>query len=343
MTREPLRVMQDMLQILEEGSFVATYKYAVLLGLIDACVARPGAEVVTSRQLANHVIALYWPQVRVHVGRVLTQNSGRQAKIVQQVHTFAVQNEGVPLVRARTQAQWQGLLDDVEHTLIEMPLPKLQRIRGETVETLFHINWTDTPAPTAREVRRPDFDNRILLLPGVGDALIQLAPLLRPFIQHQWAQKVAKLNALPEAELPEFLFGPTRGDLVPLRDGLADVQGGRCFYCDGRLGKAFEVDHFLPWSRVPSDDLANLVAADRECNNDKRDYLADIEHLVRWRRRQEAALADFADRMQWSFVPQAALLSARALYAPLTPDSRLWTGRKQWASADRERLKQALQ
>src|SRR3954468_24781674 len=47
------------------GRFSSTYKFAVLLGLAELCVeAPPGTDSFTTRQLAERVVELYWPQVR---------------------------------------------------------------------------------------------------------------------------------------------------------------------------------------------------------------------------------------------------------------------------------------
>ncbi len=340
--RDPMRVLQDVLQILEDGQFVSTYKFAVLLGLIDASVAGDAlGDSLTTRQLAEHVIALYWPQVRPHQGRVLSQNSGRQGTILAAVQAFRDAHPE-PLVRARTLESWSALLARVEWTLIEMPLPKLQRIGREHVELLYRINWSDSALPRRRNGTLVDFDNRVLLLPGVADALVRLAGVLRPFIQQQWAQKVAKLNELPEADLPEFLFGPTRGDLGVLVPGLTDVQSGACFYCGEALRGAVEVDHFLPWSKYPSDDLGNLVAADRQCNNDKRDYYVSPEHIERWRTRDAKALADVATTARWTFRPDLELGAARSIYRRLGDNTWLWREKGKLVPLESARVLAAL-
>ena len=58
---------EKVLELLDEGRYTATYKYAVLLGLIDVCLEQTqssGAppEMVTTRQLADKIVELYWPQ-----------------------------------------------------------------------------------------------------------------------------------------------------------------------------------------------------------------------------------------------------------------------------------------
>lgn len=56
---------ERVLALLDQGTFVATYKYAVLLALMDLCpegTQRDGAapDCVTTRQLAEKVVELYW-------------------------------------------------------------------------------------------------------------------------------------------------------------------------------------------------------------------------------------------------------------------------------------------
>jgi 5-methylcytosine-specific restriction endonuclease McrA len=100
-------------------------------------------------------------------------------------------------------------------------------------------------------------------MPGVHERLVSLSAVLRPLIHRHWSDMVARLNALPERHLEEFLFGASRESLAPVREPLWRLQGGRCFYCGGRVSLAqAEVDHVLPWSRFAEDGLENLVVAD---------------------------------------------------------------------------------
>jgi hypothetical protein len=57
---------ERVLELLEEGRYTATYKYAVLLALIDVCLERTQAsgappDVITTRQLADKIVEIYWP------------------------------------------------------------------------------------------------------------------------------------------------------------------------------------------------------------------------------------------------------------------------------------------
>jgi hypothetical protein len=64
---------EKLLALLDEGRFTATYKYAVLIGLMDLCMENSldsglAPESVTTRQLAEKIIEIYWPHVFLQSG-----------------------------------------------------------------------------------------------------------------------------------------------------------------------------------------------------------------------------------------------------------------------------------
>jgi 5-methylcytosine-specific restriction endonuclease McrA len=344
----PLAVGERIIALLDEASFTATYKYAVLLGLLDLCLERgalagEGALTLTTVQLAEKVLNAYWHQVRplpLGDGRIPRQNGrgSRDARIVQLIGEYKQRTgrewSGPTEARLRDESGYRALRHEVERVLIEMPLPRLQTVGASSDEFLYHIGWTRDVSRTmvARYLKGDpgEFDNRILLRPGVASALIQLNGLLRPLIQRSWALKVAQLNHLDELVLHEFLFGQERASLARVRGSLAELQDGRCFYCDGRLDDAAAVDHFIPWARVPNNYLENLVVTHRRCNAAKRDFLPAVAHVRRWRPRcdeltpEGRAVAEIAARRQWPSDPDTTLGTARAIYAKLPANAKLW-------------------
>jgi len=48
------------------------------------------------------------------------------------------------------------------------------------------------------------------------------------------------------------------------------------------LTGSIQVDHFVPWSRYPTDDGHNLVLDHERCNAAKSDFLAAEHHLAKW-------------------------------------------------------------
>ena len=230
-----------------------------------------------------------------------------------------------------------------------MPIPRLQVLGREEERFLYEYNWTrGRPAVGVTGYQKgatADFDNRLLLRPGVAEQLVRLNGILRPLFYRKWAVMVARMNGLPEAELEQFLFGAERTSLDPVRQPLRELQENRCFYCDGRIIAAADVDHFIPWSRYPDDGLDNLVAAHPTCNNSKRDFLAAAEHVQRWVERTrtlDTGLTDVARVAGW---PRDATRSgsvATAIYLRLPAAARLWHRPDEFVSINHARIARAL-
>jgi 5-methylcytosine-specific restriction endonuclease McrA len=359
------------LTLVDQGRFTATYKYAVLLGLMDLALelssksGRP-PQTLTTKQLAEKIIEIYWPHTNPFMvtqkkSRVLLQNQGRdgsQAEIINLISQFRSNKtigEWAPYFAAKF-ADAEGfkkLVNKVEWKLIEMPLPKLQRIGSHIRPFIYTINWDDDIAyKTVAAYQRgeeSDFDNRIILRSHVGEYLVRLNSLLRPLIQREWSLKVAQLNKLEESKLQNFLFESARAGAAVMCGDLAELQEHRCFYCNEKLAKTQdakpEVDHFIPWARYPNDNLANYVVAHSKCNRDKRDYLAGNQHIAHWVKRVEQPstvtdLNTIAAKHKWLINEQAAQGVASAIYLHLQPEVELWKMGKEFEVANTKYIKE---
>lgn len=355
---DPIRFAERLLALLEEGSFTATYKFAVLLGLMDLCLEYSNRfgeppPMVTTRQLAEKIINLYWSHTtpfESHEGEVLKQNSGKPAVILSRIQKFRTEiatDLGCTLHRARlgNPQEFETLLDEVEWTLVQMPLPKLQRFGGNEDRFIYNIAWDDNVRRSAFR-NTYEFDNRINFFASAASHLVRLAPLLRPLIKQKWVEMVGKLNHLEVAQLERFLFGADRVSLQPVRAPLLDLQNGSCFYCGGRLRSTADVDHFFPWSRHPDDRLDNLVVAHPTCNGQKRDFLASAEHLARWTRRlsdHDVELDQIASTINWPRNTARSLGIIRGTYLGLADGVQLWQRRREFVASRHGDLRQALE
>jgi len=352
---------ERLLMLLDEGAFTATYKYAVLLGLIDLCMEGVSAKgvpptTITTRQLAEKVIELYWPHTVPYPGSedadVLRQNAGGQAEIVSAIRRFreSVEDDPLaPLPRARAAAakRFETLVRRVEWKLIEMPLPRLQTLGTGEDRFVYEIAWDrGVKLQSVRDYQRGQtgaFDNRVQLRPGVAEYLVQLNGVLRPLLHRHWTGMVARLNRLEASRLERFLFGTERTSLVVIGRRLRDHQRGQCFYCGQDIRGPGEVDHFIPWSRYPDDGVDNLVFADRKCNGAKRDFLASAPHVERWRHRMDdRELDELVAMTGWQRRSGATLGVGRAIYSRLPNGFRLWERAQEFVSADARRLIEIL-
>lgn len=359
--RGAIAFAERVLALLAQARATSTYKYAVLLGLIDVCLERVdktghAPEMVTTHQLAEKVLEFYWPHT-VPFGasalRVLHQNRTGKAEIVTLIERFRTQHArdpSAPLSRAERTAPdaHRALIRDIEWKLVEMPLPRLQRFGAQEDRFIYQIDWDEHIK--RREFTGAEFSNTIRFVPGASEHLVRLAGLLRPLLQRRWAADVASMNddLVKDSELEEFLFGSHRIALGAVCDHLRELQGGRCFYCDGPLRKP-QVDHFIPWARVPINAIENLVVADQTCNGGKRDHLAATAHVQRWSARLQEhgpALRQIAESTGWEQAPERVLGVARAAYLLLPPSALLWSelrsGEQVFVVPDLRNLRQVL-
>src|SRR5262245_33410423 len=118
---EQVQFLRNVQRLLAEGSFVASYKFALLHALADLAVLKgedSGAPLeLTTREIAAKVVELYWRQCRpfqagvTTAAVVLQQNTGKQAAIVSKIVTS--QGEcGASLFRLRQTAsdRWSDLV-----------------------------------------------------------------------------------------------------------------------------------------------------------------------------------------------------------------------------------------
>ncbi len=275
---EAIRFLRQFQELLAEGGFVATYKFALLQALADLSVeqgaAADGSLPLHVEQIAEKFIEYYWNQARPFQSQVLRQNTRGQAEVVRLVEQFRAQTDGRLGRLQASQKAWSSLKRRVAGIVIKMPLWKLQTVGNRQNEFLY---------------RKRDYNNRtIRLLPGVPEALRSFHPLLSGMIRGGWISQIHRIKGNrdvlgPGGELEAFLFGTDRNSLTQYRDLLRRHQTGECFYCGKKVNDEGDLDHFIPWSRYPLDLGHNFVFAHKGCNNAKRDYLAASVHIERWR------------------------------------------------------------
>lgn len=271
---------------------------------------------------------------------MLAQNQGTQAKIVRSIVEYRSQaGVGARAIpeRLRREKEWPKLIRQVELSLAEMPIPRLQ-VPFEPFLYEFDWPWKNTGGWRTGSYNQSSRELR--LMPGAAGSLISLGPLLRPFIMRWWSEKAARLNpgveeAASMLAFEDFMFGRDRVALDRIAEGLLDLQAGRCFYCGTGIGRNREIDHFVPWSQSGDDGLFNLVAACHQCNNRKRSILAGpdfLESLIARNTGWTTDLESLADERSWPADRLRTARITRAAYTTSPAERPLWLGR----SADPE-------
>ncbi len=270
-------------RLLDKGSFVASYKFALLLALADLSVEGgydTGAPLVIAEEsIAGKFIQYYWwqavPYPTSAQAGILQQNTGRQASILNIVRD-AGSRYGDSLPAMVNRPSWKTLTREVATVVRVMPLWKLQTVGQERLDFLYENATTN---------------RTIELRSGVAYCFRKFHGLISDLVRGAWVRFVRRQNMdiLGEnADLNEFLFGSERSGLAAVRPVLMEIQRGCLFYCESKLRAAnADVNHFIAWARYPVDLGHNFVLADRECNNKKRDRLPAIGHLAAWTQRNE--------------------------------------------------------
>ncbi len=284
---EQLRFISGIQKILDEGSFVATYKFALLMALADFAVrsGQDGAdpEKISTSDLAESFITSYWRQAipytssKVDAGKYLKMSFGKQPTIYGKIiGLHGLYNGSLVALRSDARA-WRKLTVEVAATIAEMPLWKLQVIGREPVCVLY------------KQTKAGNQGRDIEFIPGVLFTLRHHYDLIRNLVQGAWLRHVRRMNlsALGEADLDEFLFGSERSVCPGLREILRETQKDICLYCHRRIGDRGDIDHFIPWSKYPIEYGHNFVLAHATCNRSKSDLLAAPFHLENWCMRNE--------------------------------------------------------
>lgn len=340
---DALALGQRLVAVLDTGLRTATYKLATLMALIDHCVEHvpAGSETtleVPIREVAERVLALYWPQVRTLVGvGDLRQSTQPRARIVDAVRslrdvTGAGPNTPAEVARLRNPAAYDAAIDIIVHTLVRQPLPRLQHLPGKTQSPTFLYDdaWMGEGV-SMRTIER--HGGVIELYPGVATGLARLSGLLRPMLEILWVHDVVRLNAAAldeRVDIEAHLFGQERLGLSRVREALFDEFGARCFYCGAGLSASSPVDHVLPWSRVGLDGLANLVASCGRCNGSKSSALPEPALVAQALGRGEQVLGRIASGITWPVQYERTSNAARGLYLSSPPGTPLWKSRDEF-------------
>ena len=142
---EQVRFLVQVQRLLDEGQFVASYKFALLLALADLSIEHgddSGAPLVVSTDaIAERFIRYYWRQAVPYPAasdtRVLQQNTGRQAAVLNRVRRSRATLGDSLAAAVGSGPAWKRLVRDVAEVVRVMPLWKLQTVGRERLDFLY--------------------------------------------------------------------------------------------------------------------------------------------------------------------------------------------------------------
>ena len=307
-----IEFLTNLQRLLAEGSFVSTYKYALLLAIADLCVELGHDDdaplEIPTRRIGEKFAEYYWRQSAPYLPTggedtgLLKQNTGEPPKIIKLLQTQRQAYEDSLAKLRHDQKAWNRTVNQIAAQVRKMPLWKLQTVGSQQLDFLYD---------------KSSADSSITLKPGGGFCFRKHYPLVVDLVKGAWAQYIRRYNASRLAEktdLHEFLFGSERANLAVVRPILRDFQEGACFYCRKPVMKeAGHVDHFIPWSRYPVDLGHNFVLTHAACNEQKSDRLPAAHHLDAWVEHNYRVGSDKAVEFQRRGVAYDLATSARVM------------------------------
>jgi hypothetical protein len=306
---QQLIFLKNIQRLLNEGSFVASYKFALLHALADLAIVKgddSGDQLkLPIRDIAERIALLYWQQAKPFNDRksgfILMQNAGpKQAAIVNYLVEAHKCTQGSLYQYRKDKSAWSTLVSSIERVVIKMPLWKLQTM-GSTQETFLY------------DKKKDDREN-IVLMPGVAYCFRAFYPMLCNLFRSSWIDYVRRFNSESlghVTDLREFMFGGERASLTHCVPIIREIQSNRCLYCRKELTCVPDVDHFIPWSRCRSDLAHNLVLAHKGCNAAKSDHLACEDHLQAWTARNRTLVTATAGQLEKAALPYDLNVSER--------------------------------
>lgn len=277
-----LQFLQHLQRLFEDGDFVATYKYALLIALAELAVEQGGATEaleIPVTAIGEKFAELYWPQTVPYASGspgsspiILAQNQGKQAAVINCL--LRLRASGAQTITSAKQLpDWPEVVREIARTVAGMPIQYLQNIGGAQIHFLY-----DYPLPQR---------GKVILKQGVAFMLRTFHPLIQQLARAGWLNHIRQNQRNHQAigqvdDLEQFMFGTSRAVLASVAPLLSKLQSKKCFYCGAPLRGPADVDHFIPWVKYPRDLAHNFVLAHPECNRRKSDMLAAERHLERW-------------------------------------------------------------
>jgi SAM-dependent methyltransferase len=282
----------------------STYKLALLRTLVRIADAHPGA--VLDRQdgkvaISLGMVALYWIRLfKRLVDHNIQQNSdpakglgfvteqGWHALKGMTADDFAVGT----LLNEPAAAAFQQLMNDTLSTIKAGPVTYIWQ--GQKDNRLFSMRRNKTKRQSMVLIDKPFLDSygQFELSESMWDCFRLYGCWIEPLLVQQWISEMQKyeLNRQQSLSLetyhlhlrwldPKHETGLVRKKVETLRDAGADVRS----VWSGKPLYSYDIDHCLPFSYWPNNDLWNLLPASREENRVKSNRLPSQTRLHRSR------------------------------------------------------------
>lgn len=259
-------------QIVAAGRKTNSYKFALWRALAHLA---PIASAISKFDLAPLFLEYYWPlQVKYHIRQGIDPDKDPivMRRIRERLNAGTIaQGESLADFRKRNPTEYQKLVTRIAAEAFDDVVPRFHIVRGTAINPkVFTFSGNIGTAGSTIELTK-----------GGRRFLIDYRKLVDYVAISGWVRFTEEFTSAPK--LHDKIGGTNvrRRAVSQWCKALSEIQHGKCFYDENHEMSSPEVDHVLPWSFVLEDKTWNLVLACRQCNNDKRDRLADEGSLHR--------------------------------------------------------------
>ena len=191
----------------------------------------------------------------------------------------------------------------VRHTLLAHPFQYIHNVDGET-EQLFSL-WTAegiSPGAPYEEHRKAAQSGgrklrgatnwleliarepcHVVLSARSYEEIAELRYWLRDAIIIRWVRQCERFSgkgaSVPVHAFELFPLERDNGRVAQLKQLYLDLGEQRCLYSGNALGRTFDLDHLLPWSRFPVNLFWNMVPATAKVNRGRG---GKFDRIPRW-------------------------------------------------------------
>lgn len=248
-----------------------SYKYGFLKSILDNLYNTDDKLVLTFDQLFGKFAEIYWNLVLKHHIRQKKPGKLDRRSELENVLIYGKEK--------------YDILEDIpfESLSDEMRIDICHRVKMKCKENVVGALYADLGGLFYSFSKKGEW---IRINPIMYEFVCKHKVAIEKLNYYEWAKFLEKVN---EDRAVDHLLSKidestlrTRSSLAYYRDILFQEFENKCFYCGKPVTKrSVEVDHFIPWSFIKDDQIWNFVLACPECNNRKRDKLAQVDFLYK--------------------------------------------------------------
>lgn len=290
--------------------------------------AQNGFHFIPIMELARRVLTYYWGPSLYGIAQGPSSNPPIIPRVVNDLATSDLVIPGVigrPAEGGLAAGEWilnapklprqvVANLIKVRHTLLTQPLQYIHNIDGEK-EQLFSL-WVEeriSPGAPYEDHRKAALSGgrklhgatnwlelirrepcQIVLSSRSYEEIAELRYWLRDAIIIRWMRQCERFSgkgvSVPVHAFELFPLERDNDRVVQLKQLYLDLGKKNCLYSGEALGRTFDLDHLLPWSRFPVNLFWNLVPATSKANRGKG---GKFDRIPRWTKNLKDRYGDF--------------------------------------------------